>query len=94
MFSNNIDYFKSQPVNIPQVTILVDNGYHPEKLIKELEKIAPAIRTKMRLKLSPKPSKAQKKQLEKTGFVPVQARWVIERSNSSMDRCKSQRQKF
>jgi hypothetical protein len=32
MFSGNIDYFKSKPVNIPKITILIDNGYHPEKL--------------------------------------------------------------
>lgn len=35
MLSNNIAYFKSKPVNIPKITILVDHGYvssrdHPE----------------------------------------------------------------
>lgn len=30
----------------------------------------------------------------KSGFVPVKARWVIERSNSWMERCKSKRQEF
>ena len=55
MLSNNIDYFKSKPVNIPKITILLDNGYHPEKIIQELEKIYPAIMTKIRFKLSPKP---------------------------------------
>lgn len=48
-----------------------------EKIITELKKIYPAILTKIRLKLSPKPSKALKKELGKTGFVPVRARWVI-----------------
>ncbi len=33
MLSDNIDYFKSKPVNIPKITILLDNGYHPPKLI-------------------------------------------------------------
>lgn len=89
MLSNNIDYFKSKPVNIPKITILLDNGYHPEKLREELEKVYPAIMTKIRFELSPKPSKADKKKLGKTGFVPVQARWVIERTNSWMERCKS-----
>ena len=89
MLKDNIDYFKSKPVNIPKITILLDNGYHPEKLIKELKKNYPAIMTKIRFKLSPKPSKAEKSQLGKTGFVPVRSRWVIERSNSWMDRCKS-----
>ncbi|WP_293062745.1 transposase [Okeania sp. SIO2B3] len=94
MLSENIDYFKCKPVNIPKITILLDNGYHPEKIIQELKKIYPAIMTKIRLKLSPKPSKAQKKQEGKTGFVPVKARWVIERTNSWMERCKSLAKNF
>ena len=84
MLSNNIDYFKSKPVNIPKITILLDNGYHPEKLIEELKQIYPRIMNKIKFKLSPKPSKAQKKKEGKTGFVPVKARWVIERTNSWM----------
>ncbi|NES71959.1 MAG: transposase, partial [Okeania sp. SIO2D1] len=89
-----IDYFKSKPVNIPKITILLDNGYHPEKIIQELKKIYPAMMTKIRFKLSPKPSKAEKKQEGKTGFVPVKARWVIERTNSWMERCKSLTKNF
>ena len=53
-----------------------------EKITQELEKIYPGMMTKIRLKLSSKPSKAQKKQEGKTGFVRVKARWVIERTNS------------
>ncbi len=89
MLSDNIDYFKSKPVNIPKITILLDNGYHPKKLEEELKKIYPAIMTKIKFQLSPKPSKAQKKNEGKTGFIPVKARWVIERANSWMERCKS-----
>ncbi len=89
MLSDNIDYFQSKPVNVPKVTILLDPGYHPEKLIQELTKIYPQIMTKLKFKLSPKPSKAQKKKEGKRGFVPVKARWVIERTNSWMERCKS-----
>ncbi|WP_293156352.1 transposase [Okeania sp. SIO2C9] len=89
MLSDNIDYLKSKPVNIPKITILLDNGYHPEKITQELKKIYPAIMTKIRFKLSPKPSQVEKKQRGKTGFVPVKARWVIERTNSWMERCKS-----
>ena len=92
MLSDNIDYFKSKPVNIPKITILLDHGYHPEKIIEELKKIYPGIMTKIRLKLSPKPSIAEKKQEGKTGFVPVKA--VIERANSWMERCKSLSQKI
>ncbi|MCH2048388.1 MAG: hypothetical protein MK289_07890 [Trichodesmium sp. ALOHA_ZT_67] len=54
--------FKSKPAKIPKITILLDNGYHPEKITQELEKIYPGIITKIRLKLSPKPSKVEKKQ--------------------------------
>jgi hypothetical protein len=89
MFKNNIDYFKSKPVNIPKITILLDNGYHPNKLQKELEKIYPGIMKKIRFELSPKPSKVQKEAQGQAGFVPVKARWVVERSNAWMERCKS-----
>jgi len=32
MLSEHIDYFKSKPEELPKTTILVDNGYHPDKL--------------------------------------------------------------
>ena len=76
-------------MNIPKITILLDHGYHPKILTRELEKIYPGIMRKIGFKRSPKPSKAQKKQKGKTGFVPVKARWVIEKTNSWMERCKS-----
>ncbi len=31
MFTKNIDYFKSKPVYIPKITILLDNGYQLRK---------------------------------------------------------------
>ncbi|MGB3513793.1 MAG: hypothetical protein WBA93_32215 [Microcoleaceae cyanobacterium] len=65
-----------------------------EKITQELEKVEPGIMAKIRLKLSPKLSKTQKKQEGKTGFVPVKAWWVIERTNSSMERCKSLTKNF
>ncbi len=94
MLSDNINYFKSKPVNIPKITILLDNGYHPEKIIQELKKIYPAIMTKIRFQLSPKLSKVEKENLGQTGFVPVRARWVIERTNSWIERCKSLTKNF
>ena len=45
--------------------------------------------TKIRFQLAPKPSLAEKVAQGKTGFVPVAARWVIERSNAWVERCKS-----
>lgn len=89
MLIQNIDYFQAKPVNIPKITILLDNGYHPDQLQQELEKVYPAIMRKIRFQLAPKPSKSQKKAQGKSGFIPVKARWVIERSNAWMDRCKS-----
>jgi Transposase DDE domain len=89
MLSINIDYFKSKPIELPKITILVDNGYHPEKLTQALEQIYPQIMTKIQFELSAKPSKAEKEANGKSGFVPVAARWVIERSNAWVERCKS-----
>lgn len=94
MFILNIDYFKSKPVNLPKITLLLDNGYHLNKLTKVLEVVYPRILRKVRFELSPKPSKAEKAAQSKTGFVPVATRWVIERSNAWMDRCKSLTKNF
>jgi hypothetical protein len=88
MLRLNIDYFKSKPVNIPKITILLDHGYHPDYLTKELERVYPQIMTKIKFELSTKPSKQQKDAQGKSGFVPAIARWVIERSNAWMERCK------
>jgi hypothetical protein len=42
---------------------------------------------KIKFELLTKPSK-QKTALGKSGFVPAVAKWVIERSNAWMERCK------
>ncbi len=89
MLSNNIDYFQSKPVELPKTTILLDNGYHPDKLTQALEAIYPEIMTKIQFELSAKPSTAEKEAKGLVGFVPVAARWVIERSNAWIERCKS-----
>ena len=73
MLSERIRLFHFLPVNIPKITILLDNGYHPEKLEQELKKVDPQIMNKIKFKLSPKPSKAQKEKEGKMGFVPVKA---------------------
>jgi len=39
MLTLNIDYFKSKPVHIPKITILLDHGYHIDYLIAEREKV-------------------------------------------------------
>lgn len=88
MLKLNIDYFKSKPVNIPKITILLDHGFHIDYLTEKLKKVYPQIMTKIRFQLSAKPTKQQKAAQGKSGFVPVAARWIIERSNGWMERCK------
>lgn len=89
MLTNNLDYFRSKPVNIPKITILLDNGYHPAKLTIAMQVVYPQIMSKIRFELAPKPTPAEKLATGKTGFVPVATRWVIERTNAWMERCKS-----
>ena len=89
MLTQHIDYFRAKPVNVPKITILLDHGYHPDTLTAALEAVYPQIRRKLKFERVPKPSKADKAAQGKTGFVPVAARWVIERSNAWMERCKS-----
>ena len=89
ILTHNIDYFKQRPDDLPKLTILMDNGYHPAALTTALEQIYPQIMTKIQFELAPKPTKAQKQEQGKTGFVVVATRWVIERSNAWMERCKS-----
>ena len=89
MLTHNIDYFRSKPDDLPKTTILLDNGYHPEQLTQALEAIYPEIMTKIQFELSAKLSKAEKAAKGQSGFVPVAARWVIERSNAWVERCKS-----
>ena len=45
--------------------------------------------TKIRFKLAPKPTSTIKLATGQAGFVPVATRWVIERTNAWMERCKS-----
>lgn len=88
MLTQNIDYFKAKPMNVPKITILLDNGYNPNKIIQALTNVYPKIMSKIRIQLSPKPSKADKDKKGLSGFVPVACRWIIERSNAWMERCK------
>jgi len=89
LLSQNLNYFRAGPVNIPKITILLDHGYHPDKISTALQTLYPRIMTKLRFQLAPKLALAEKAAQGKTGFVPVATRWVIERSNAWMERCKS-----
>jgi hypothetical protein len=88
MLTQHINYFRAKPVNRPKLTILLDHGYHPDKLTEALEAVYPQIMRMIKFELSPKPPKADKAAQGKIGLVPVAARWVIERFNAWMERCK------
>jgi len=60
MLTANIAYFQDRPDDLPKLTILVDNGYHPSVLIEALEQVYPQIMTKIQFELAPKPTKAEK----------------------------------
>jgi hypothetical protein len=59
MLTQNIDYFRAKPMNIPKITILLDHGYHPKYLTQELEKGYPQIMRKIKFELSTKHSKQE-----------------------------------
>ena len=89
LLSHNLDYFRTKPVNIPKITILLDHGYHLDKLTLALQALIPQVMTKIRFQKAPKPTKAEKAAQGKTGFVPPQRDGGSERSNAWMERCKS-----
>lgn len=89
MFKENLAYFRNKPLDSGKTTVLLDNGYHPERIQKALENSYPEIMDKIKFKLSPKPSKQEKLAQGQSGFVPLKARWVIERTNAWVERCKS-----
>jgi hypothetical protein len=76
-------------VNIPKITILLHNGYHPDRITAALQKVYPQILALIRFQVAPKPTKAEKAVPGKSRFVPVAARWVIEESNAWVEPCKS-----
>ena len=86
MLNDNIDYFRQKPPELAKTTILLDHGYHPDKIQTALEQVYPEIMTKIRFEVSAKLSKPEKAAQGKSGFVPVAVRWVIERSNSWVER--------
>jgi len=89
MFKNNIDFFKSKPMNIKKIGVLVDQGYHPNIIMKALKEVYPAIDKKIKITVSEKMSRAEKEERGLKGFVPQKMRWVVERSNAWVERCKS-----
>jgi hypothetical protein len=65
----NMDDFKAKPMNLPKITILLDHGYPIDHLTQELEQVYPQIMRKIRFERSTKPSKQEKAEQGKSGFV-------------------------
>jgi hypothetical protein len=60
MLIDHLDYFRTKPVNLPKITILLDHGYHLDTIQMALELFYPRIMTKVRFQLAPKPTQAEK----------------------------------
>mgnify|MGYP005864627747 CR=1 FL=1 len=84
IIKDNLSFFKKKKVNTPKITVLLDNGYHKQKLEKELKEIYPQIFTKIRIQITPKPTKDP----DNLGFKPVHKRWVVERTNAWVEKCR------
>ena len=41
MFKENLAYFRNKPLDSGKTTVLLDNGYHPERIQKALENSYP-----------------------------------------------------
>lgn len=77
MLTKQMSYFRAKPMNVGKITILLDHGYHPQKLQTALENVYSKIRFKPLAKLS----KQEKGAEGKSGFMV--ARWVVERSKAN-----------
>ena len=64
MLIANIDYFKSKPVNIPKITLLLDQRYHPQVIMAALEAVYPEIKRKSELRSRQSPRKRRSRQWE------------------------------
>jgi Transposase DDE domain len=85
MITKNISYFKQKTVNTKKITLLLDNGYHKVKIEEELIKVYPQILTKIKIQITPKPTKDS----NNPGFKPVHKRWVVERTNAWFEKCRT-----
>ena len=70
----NLTFFKKKRVNTPKIIVLLDNGYHKQKLEKEIKKINPDllkyIKIEITEKINPKQrEESKKKNPKKQGFV-------------------------
>jgi hypothetical protein len=72
LLSNHLDYFRAKPVNIPKITILLDHGYHPNKIAKALHQVYPQLSDEDSLEVAPiRPLRWQMGSTGKNGVVVV-----------------------
>ena len=86
----NLDFF----IELPEIsdeyalTILLDSGYNKKNIEKKLKLIYPQISSKIKIEISPKVSREEKEKQGISGFVVIYKRWIVERSNSWMEKCR------
>ena len=87
---DNLQFFTSLPLisEGPTLTILFDSGYNKLYIEKKIKEIYPDILSKIVIKIAPKISDVEKKEKGLIGFVVVHKRWIVERSNSWMEKCR------
>lgn len=82
MLSHKMDYFRQKPSELAKTPIMLDHGYHPERIQAALEQVYREIMSKIQFEVAAKLWKSEKAAQGKTGFVPIAVRWVMERSNA------------
>lgn len=86
----NLSFFISLPLLSEDCpfTILFDSGYNKSYIENEIVKLYPEILSKVVIEIAPKMSPEEKKEKGLTGFIVVHKRWIVERSNSWMEKCR------
>ena len=92
IIKENKQYFLDLPVG-QIVTILLDHGYHREHLEKQIKEIdgrlASRIRIEIAEKITPERRTAAKAENPaKQGFVVIEKRWIVERTNAWINQCR------
>ena len=87
---DNLAFFLCLPsvVGSPTLTILLDGGYNKDFIEKHLLSICPDILSRIAIEIAPEMSPEQKREADVTGFVVVAKRWIVERSNSWLEKCR------
>ncbi len=62
MFTEYINFDKLKAINKKKITILVDQGYHPNIMMEALKKIYPTIDKKIKFQVSEKITKANREE--------------------------------